>query len=88
MGQNCAHQQKNLDQRTRIPAVFRGTILIRTADGLCFEADVNFVDETASAAEQRLPEVLERRRPIEKLRLCVARRNYDALFVVLAVQAL
>ena len=83
MGQNCAHQKKRLDKRTRIPAVFAGTTII--AAGHIVEFDSDFIDETAAAAEQRQPEVLESWRLNEQLRLFDARRDSDTLLVAFAV---
>ena len=76
MSQNCAHQKKRRDQRTRIPTVFGGPMI---STGLSIEEDADFVDETSATTEQRSPEVLKRRRLIEKFRLFSVRRNGDTL---------
>ena len=80
---NCTHQKKRLDQRTRIPEVFGGPF---QSAALVVDFDSDFVDETTAAAEQRRPEVLERRLPSEQLRLFDVSRNCDAFLAVLATQ--
>ena len=74
---NCVHQQKRLDERMRIPAVFSREYL-----AIFDDADRDFADEAAATAEQQLPEVLESQRPIEQLCLFDAPRNVDALLAV------
>jgi len=85
-GINCcyAHQQKRFDQRTRIPAIFRGPIICDATD-LDVEANADLVDETAAMAKECRP-FLERRRPVEQLRLFDVRRNGDPLLAVTAEQ--
>ena len=70
----------------RIPAVFGGGPISTTL--FVVESDFDFVDETAATAEQRQPEIRERRRPIEQLRLFDVPQNGDALLVLLAAQEL
>ena len=83
MGQNCTHQQKRLDQRSRIPAILGGGP-IHSVAGLSIEADDDHVDETTATTEQRRPKVLERWRTIEQLRLRDIRPNEDDLLAFLA----
>ena len=75
--QTCTHQKKRLDKRTWIPALFMQRFMTISED-----ADVDFPNETATTTEQQLPKILERRRPIEKLRVLGFTRNGDALLAV------
>ena len=80
--QTSAHQQKRLDERTRIPAMFR----VRRSLANYIYADSDSVDEAAAPAQQQLPEVSEGRRPIEQLCLHDIPRDVDALLAVHAVR--
>ena len=79
-GKNCAaHQKKNIEETTRIPAILGERLCAVIMD----DPDGEFLDAAAAVAEQRHPEVLEfRRLLIKQLRILDVPQNEDALLTV------